>query len=149
MRLTLHTDYSLRVLIYLGMRQEAVTVGDIADFYAISRNHLTKVVQSLVAAGVVKSTRGRGGGVQLARAPADINIGRIVRLTENELGLVECLNGPNPGEEDCPLVPACVLKSVLAQAMRAFLEHLDRYTLADLLDPPTREHFVRLLGAAR
>lgn len=149
MRLTLHTDYSLRLLIYLAMHEGPATVGEIAGFYAISRNHLTKVAQGLVAAGLVRSTRGRGGGIQLAHAPADVNIGQVVRLTENELGLVECLSGPNPGEDDCPLVPACVLKGVLSEAMRTFLKHLDGYTLADLLDPPARAHFTQLVAKAR
>jgi Rrf2 family nitric oxide-sensitive transcriptional repressor len=131
MRLTTFTDYSLRVLMYLGTDPAGrATVGDIARSYGISEHHLTKVVQSLVRLGHVRTVRGKGGGLGLARAPQDINVGALVRATESGAGLVECFDAATPG---CRIAPACVLRHALARALDAFYAVLDDYTLADLL----------------
>ncbi len=133
MRLTRYTDYSLRVLIYLAAHPEGFgTVQAIADAYDISRHHLMKVVQELGRRGYVDTVRGRGGGLRLRLSPERINIGRVVRDMENDLALVECF-GP---DNRCVITPACSLKNLLADAMRAFMAVLDRHTLADLLDDP-------------
>jgi Rrf2 family nitric oxide-sensitive transcriptional repressor len=131
MQFTHFTDYSLRTLIYLGARQDTLaTISEIADKYGISQSHLTKVVHQLANRGYIQTIRGKGGGMRLARLPQLINIGDVVRDMEGNTNLVECFNAKN---QSCPLLPACTLKSVLAEARRNFFDTLDRYTLADLL----------------
>lgn len=132
MQLTLYTDYSLRVLLYLGLNpRRMATITDIAQSYGISRNHLVKVVHNLSIQGFIHSTRGRGGGITLARPPAEINIGDVVRHTETSFHLVECFDRER---NTCPIAAACLLKSALYEAQRAFMAVLDRYTLAEVLD---------------
>ncbi|MEW5792548.1 MAG: RrF2 family transcriptional regulator [Pseudomonadota bacterium] len=131
MQLTRYTDYALRVLIYLGLQKDRpVTIQEIATSYGISKNHLMKVVHNLAKAGFILTSPGKGGGLRLGRAPALIRVGDVVRHTESDLSIVECLGS---GKGDCPLNPACRLKGVLAEARDAFLCVLDRYTLEDLL----------------
>ena len=135
MRLTIFTDYTLRVLIYLGVHQHEgrlATIGDIATVYGISENHLMKIVHHLAKQGYVETTRGKGGGMRLARAPELINIGSVVRGAEEDLAIVECFG---KGARKCPIAPACALGEVLEHAMHAFFEVLDGQTLADLLQP--------------
>ena len=132
MQLTLYTDYSLRVLLYLGLKpQRMATITDIAQSYGISRNHLVKVVHNLATQGFIHSTRGRGGGITLARPAAEINIGDVVRHTEVNFDLVECFGRER---NSCPIAAACFLKGALYEAQRAFMGVLDRYTLADVLE---------------
>lgn len=126
MRLTRYTDYAMRVLLYLGREPgQLCGIADIARAYAISRNHLMKVVSDLVNAGYVESVRGRNGGIRLARPASDINVGALVRHTEDGFDLVDC--------GSCLIAPACGLTSVLDDALSAFLAVLDTYTLADVL----------------
>lgn len=118
MQLTRFTDYSLRVLVYLGAHPERLcTISEIAESYGISENHLMKVVNRLSTAGYIETLRGKGGGMHLSRAPKLINIGDVVRHMEDRLDIVECFNAEH---QDCPLLPACTLKSVLADARRNF-----------------------------
>jgi Rrf2 family transcriptional regulator, nitric oxide-sensitive transcriptional repressor len=132
MRITLYTDYALRVLIYLGLRGDRLsTIRDIADGYGISRNHLMKLVSDLQQRGYVETLRGRNGGLRLQRAPEQINLGELVRATEQDLCLMECFKADN----GCVITPHCDLKFILDEALRAFLGVLDGYTLADLLSP--------------
>lgn len=132
MRLSLYTDYSLRVLMYLGVRNDRlVTIGEIAECYAISRNHVMKVVYELGRVGLLQTVRGKHGGIRLGRRPDQINIGQLIRRTENDLTIAECFGTRNT----CPLVSACVLKGALGEALSAFLAVLDNYTLADLIVP--------------
>ena len=132
MQLTLYTDYSLRVLLYLGLNtRRMATITDIAQSYGISRNHLVKVVHNLATQGFIHSTRGRGGGITLARPAAEINIGDVVRHTEVNFDLVECFGRER---NSCPIAAACFLKGALYEAQRAFMGVLDRYTLADVLE---------------
>ena len=143
MRLSLHTDYALRALMYLtAMREPATTAGAIAGAYGISKNHLVKVLQRLRDLGYVDTVRGRGGGVRLARDPADVRLGAVVRQTEDLGEMVECFNMET---NTCPLAQACILQRRLDEALRAYLEVLDRYTLADV--SANRGALQRILGA--
>ncbi|GAB4518950.1 MAG: nitric oxide-sensing transcriptional repressor NsrR [Amphiplicatus sp.] len=131
MRLTLFTDYALRVLMYLGLkRDELATIREIAAHYRISENHLMKVVHQLGKDGFVTTVRGRQGGLALARAPKDIKIGDVVRRYEDDLRLVECFDRKT---NTCPIAGACALTGVFNDALAAFLKTLDRKTLADVL----------------
>ena len=132
MRLTAFTDYCLRALIFVGLKgEELATIDEIAERYRINRNHLVKVVFRLSQLGYLRTLRGKGGGIRLADDPAKLNLGRLVRLTEQDFSLVECFR------EDCQCAvePACVLKSALRAALEAFFAVLDGYTLADLIRP--------------
>jgi Rrf2 family nitric oxide-sensitive transcriptional repressor len=133
MRLTRFTDNALRCLIYLGVSETDPTpAGHIAAMMGMSEDHLVKVVQRLAALGYVQTLRGRGGGIRLARLPEAINIGEVVRATEENLMLASCFD---PEHNDCPIASACLLASSLDSALRAFFAELDRLTLADLLRP--------------
>jgi len=126
MRLTRYSDYAIRVLLYLGASPDRrCAIAEISRAYGISQNHLMKVVNDLVKAGYVASTRGRFGGIRLARAPAEINLGTVIRHTEDGFDLVDC--------GACIIAPACGLTGALAEALGAFMAVLDGYTLADLL----------------
>ena len=130
MRLTLYTDYSLRVLIYLaGREEELVTISEMADFYKISRNHLVKVVHNLGLKGYILTSRGRHGGIKLSRPAQEIPIGDVVRSTEPDFDLLECFN---PATDKCVISRSCSLKGVLHNAQASFLNILDKYTLADI-----------------
>jgi Rrf2 family nitric oxide-sensitive transcriptional repressor len=131
MQLTLYSDYSLRVLIYLGLKgTELATITEIATSYNISRNHLVKVVHNLANHGFIATIRGKGGGMRLARAPREINIGEVVRMTEMNFTIVECFD---PANCLCPITPVCRLKGVLRDALEKFLGVLDQYTLEDVI----------------
>lgn len=131
MQLTLHTDYSLRVLVYLTQKgDELATISEIADFYQISRNHLVKVVHHLAGEGFIQTTRGKHGGMRLSRAPELISVGEVVRRMEPNFNIVECFSGSTP---PCAVTPVCVLKEVLYRATNEFLGVLDRYTLAEAI----------------
>lgn len=131
-RLTVYTDYSLRTLMYLGVRgrENLVTIQEIADAYQISKNHLMKVTHDLGKHGYIETIRGRGGGIRLAVEPELINIGEVVRKTEDDFHLVECFN---PEGNLCKISPECRLKFALQEALKAYLAVLDTYTLADVL----------------
>ncbi|HYC05229.1 MAG TPA: Rrf2 family transcriptional regulator [Azospirillaceae bacterium] len=132
MRLTVQTDYSLRVLLYLGLRPDRLcSIREIAGAYGISENHLMKVVHRLGLFGFVRTVRGRNGGLALARPAADLGVGEVVRRTEEDMVLVECFSP----DGKCPISGACTLQGVLDEALAAFLAVLDRYTLADLMGP--------------
>jgi len=127
MQLTRYTDYSLRVLMYLAINPDRlVTISEISEAYAISRNHLVKVVHELGARGYIHTQRGKLGGISLGGPPEDINIGDVVRHTEKTLDVVNCT------APACPILSACDLMSVLFEARDSFLAVLDRYTLADI-----------------
>ncbi len=143
MQLTLYTDYSLRVLIYLSLnRDRTSTITEIADFYQISRNHLVKVVHNLSQKGFINSTRGKGGGLVLAHEPQDINVGKVVRITEPNFHIVDCFNEET---EPCSVEPLCKLKGILGTAAGSFLQVLDQYAISDMLqNPETGEAIVAL-----
>ena len=145
MRLTLHTDYALRLLTLLALEPDVShTIEEVARRYGISRNHLTKVTQTLVQAGFVDGQRGRGGGLRLARAAAAINVGAVVRATEDGFTLVECFR---PEANTCVLMPACGLAGPLGRALAAFMGVLDGCSLADIAGGPARAERLRGLLA--
>jgi Rrf2 family transcriptional regulator, nitric oxide-sensitive transcriptional repressor len=132
MRLTLHTDFALRVLIHVGLNDgRLTTINDIAESFGISKNHLMKVVNDLSQKGYLDTVRGRNGGIRLMRKPRDINIGQVVRDTEDRLEVLGCLRDKGY----CRIERACVLRGVVQDATTAFLKVFDRYTLADLIKP--------------
>ncbi len=132
MRLTLHTDYTLRVLIHVGTADgELITINDISKTFAISKQQLMKVVNSLGRKGYLDTVRGRGGGIRLRLPPRDINIGQVVRETEETLGVVGCLQQRGY----CPIQRVCELRGLLHEATEAFLAVLEKHTLADLIKP--------------
>ena len=145
MRLTRHTDYALRLLMLLAAEPDAShTIEEAARRYRVSRNHLMKVAHRLIRSGFIAGARGRGGGLALPRPAAEINVGAVVRATEENLDLVECFD---PAGNTCRLTPACGLRAPLQEALRAFLAVLDRYSLADLVgDPASARRMRRLLG---
>lgn len=130
MRLTVLSDYSLRVLMYLGVHDDRLcTISEIAQSYGISENHLMKVVNRLSRSGFIEAVRGRGGGIRLAEAPQAITLGDVLRATEEDFQLVECF-----GEENrCRVSGPCRLKHALRQGLKAYFAELDRWTLADIV----------------
>mgnify|MGYP000856777395 CR=1 FL=1 len=134
MKLTSFSDYTLRVLMFLALNRERLaTIPEIAAAYGISENHLMKVVHHLARAGTIESVRGRGGGVRLAHAPEDIRLGEVVRASEGDAPIVECLSDV---AATCRIAPACRLAAVLSRAFEALYATLDEYTLADLVQSP-------------
>lgn len=131
MRLAEYTDYTLRVLMYCAARpQRLVTITELAEQHAVSRNHLTKIVSDLGRQGMLETLRGRGGGMRLGKAPAQIRIGDVVRAAESDFRMVECFD---PNTNTCTLNPTCRLKHVFHDALRAYFRELDGKTLADLV----------------
>ena len=158
MRLTNYSDYALRSLIYLAIKPEPhllANISDIANSYNISKSHLTKIIHQLGQLGYIESVRGKNGGIRLARAPKDINLGVLIKKIEPDFDLVECFATPaNDKSSDgrqtglpitlidettnnargCVISPACQLKSVFFEALTAFINVLERYTLADIIN---------------
>ena len=143
MKLTMYTDYALRVLMYLAVHEDRlVTIAEMASTYDISKNHLMKIVHQLGQHGFIETARGRSGGLRLGQAPERVALGEVVRRMEPHFNLVECFD---PITNRCPILPACGLSHVLVEARDAFLAVLDRYTLADLI--PDKHALVRRLQA--
>jgi len=135
MRLTVYTDYSLRVLMYVALHPERrPTIAEIASSYGVSKNHIMKVVYQLGVAGYIETVRGQSGGMRLARSPQDIILGAVVRQTEPDMSLVPCFDPINAA---CVITPACKLRVALQHARGAFLAVLDGYSLADLVENGT------------
>ena len=133
MRLTEYTDYTLRVLMYCAAHPlQLVTIGELAERYAVSKNHLMKVVNDLARQGLLETTRGRGGGLRLLKDPAAIRIGDVVRASETDFRLVECFDART---DTCTLTPTCRLKYLFDSALRAYFKELDGATLADIAAP--------------
>jgi Rrf2 family nitric oxide-sensitive transcriptional repressor len=131
MRLALHTDYALRTLIYLAGNPGRASAGQVASFFRISKDHVAKVVQTLVRHGYVRSIRGLGGGIELARRPDDITIGRVILDFEGNLHLLECIGVENV----CTIQPGCRLRGVLAHAERLQCDYLNSVRLSDVVRP--------------
>ncbi|WP_269538185.1 RrF2 family transcriptional regulator [Cerasicoccus fimbriatus] len=129
MELTAFTDYSLRVLMYLA-REEGIqsSIDELANYYGVSRHHIAKITGHLAKAGYLKNSRGKNGGVSLAKRPEEINLAEVIRCTEPHFNLVECFSGEPNG---CLLNNCCRLKGILFGARAQFFQHLEQYTIAD------------------
>lgn len=142
MRLTVYTDYALRVLIYLAVKEDGLaTIDQIAKSYSISRNHLMKVVHQLGVAGYIETVRGRGGGLRLAKPIETIGLGEVVRYTEPDMAIASCFK---PVDAPCAIRQCCVLRRALEKARDAFIAVLEDYTLNDLVQPHAR--LIGMLG---
>ncbi|WP_319484386.1 Rrf2 family transcriptional regulator [uncultured Cohaesibacter sp.] len=134
MRLTQHSNYAMRLLMYCALKPEhTVRLAEIAGAYDISGHHLNKIAQRLVHIGAIQAIRGRNGGIRLAKDPKDINIGEIIRQTEENMIIVECFSEET---NTCPLISQCKFRMLLQDALAAFLKVLDAYTLADMVSHP-------------
>ncbi len=140
MQLTRHTDFSLRVLIYLSLQNKdtLITIEEISKHFNILKNHLTKVVHQLALKGYIKTVRGKNGGMTLAKPPKQINLGEIIQSMENKTDVIDC-KGAN-----CPLTNNCELKDIFNEAQNAFFSTLDKYSLADISKTP--ENLQKLLN---
>ncbi|HWG06319.1 MAG TPA: Rrf2 family transcriptional regulator, partial [Beijerinckiaceae bacterium] len=133
MRLTIYTDYALRLLMYLALKDDGLaTIAEIAESYGISKNHLMKVAHQLGIRGYIETVRGRGGGLRLAKSSEKIGLGELVRHTEPDMALVPCFK---PEDAPCAIRSCCLLQTALDKARQAFIEVLDGYTLSDLVRP--------------
>jgi Rrf2 family nitric oxide-sensitive transcriptional repressor len=142
MKLSLFSDYSLRILMFAAIKGESFRVDEVTAAYGISRNHVAKVIHTLAQLGYLETRRGRGGGIQLARPAGEIHIGKLVRQTEDQPVIVECFD---PATNTCPISGSCLLKGVLAQAVNAFYATLDRHTLQELVSGPQRIRMSKML----
>ena len=137
MRLTMMSDYAMRLLMYVGQRPERLcTIAEVARSYDISEAHLTKITHQLALAGWLETVRGKGGGMRLAASPQKIGLGAVVRRMEPDFTLVECL----ASDPTCQLASSCHLTGIISGALNSFMQYLDRYTLADLLAPGAAAH---------
>jgi Rrf2 family nitric oxide-sensitive transcriptional repressor len=130
MQLTQFTDYSLRALIYIALKNNMCTIKDITDAYSISNNHMTKIIHNLSKLGMIKTTRGKNGGMTLAVNPLDINLGALILKLETNFDLVPCFNKE---KANCCIAPVCKLKNILHEAQKAFMDVLNQFTLADIV----------------
>ena len=145
MRLTVYTDYALRLLMFVAVKDDGLaTISEVAAAYGISKNHLMKVAHQLGVAGLVETVRGRSGGLRLAKPAASIGLGDVVRQTEPDMSLVPCFESDNA---DCAIQSCCGLRRALGRAAEAFLAELDKYTLADLAKPRTALRNLLAIGA--
>ena len=136
MRLTQHTDYGLRLLMYVALKNgQRCTIREAAESFAISRNHLMKIASLLQHHGVLNATRGKGGGLQLARPANTLRLGDLVQTLEPDMALAECLGENN----QCVVTSQCLLIGVLSDALQEFLRSLNRYTLDDICAPKQKE----------
>ena len=134
MRLTQHSNYAMRLLMYCALKpDETVRLAEIAESYDISGHHLNKIAQRLVHIGAINAIRGRNGGIRLAKDPKDLNVGEIIRQTEENMLIVECFSKET---NTCPLISECKFRTLLMDALDAFLKVLDAYTLEDMVAHP-------------
>lgn len=132
MRLTLHTDYALRVLVHVGLRDgDLVTINEIAESHGISKNHLTKVVHQLGRDGFLETVRGKYGGIRLLVEPASVRLGDLIRHVEDDFALAQCQR--DDGDSYCRTSASCLARRAFDQALGAFFKALDGHTLADMI----------------
>lgn len=146
MRLTMMSDYALRVLLYAAAHPERlVTIDETQDIYGISRGHLMKIVGVLASADILRSQRGRTGGFTLGKSPEEIRLGDVLRLTEPDFEMVECFAPTNT----CAISPFCRLPGIVTEALDAFMGVMYRHTLADLIIRPQDFGVIAAARAAR
>src|SRR5690606_19292084 len=127
-----HTDYGLRLLMYVALQNgQRCTIREVAEAFAISRNHLMKIANLLQQTGYLDAVRGKGGGLTLARPATSIRLGELVQTLEPDMALAECLGNDN----QCVVTPHCLLTGVLTDALQAFLRSLNQYSLDDICQP--------------
>ncbi|PCI51892.1 MAG: Rrf2 family transcriptional regulator [Alphaproteobacteria bacterium] len=132
MKLTSFTDYSLRLLMYVAVNNDRlVSIREVAEVFEISRNHLMKIVHELGKGGYLKTVRGKNGGFRLGMPAKNINLGKLIRYTEDDLNVVECFNDKNPS---CKIISQCMLANILQMALNSFLDVLDGHNLEDLIE---------------
>lgn len=147
MQLTLYSDYSLRVLLYLShMPKKTATIEEIAHFYKISKNHLVKVVHHLAHSGYITTSQGRGGGLRITETSLNHTLAEILKKTESNFYLVECFNQAN---DHCMISLHCSLKKILHQAFKAFFQVLEHYTLAHLNQPQLTQQISHFLNSKK
>lgn len=130
MRLSQASDFALRILIHLGHTGTPQTVEGLSRTLGLSKSHVMKIVAQLGRAGIIATTRGRGGGLTLRKTPEQVRLGAVVREMEPDLGVVACLQR---GPCECVFLPKCALKQAMAQATEAFIDSLEQQTLADMI----------------
>lgn len=130
MQLTQFTDYSLRALIYIALKKDICNIKDIIDAYSISSSHMVKIIHNLAKLELIRTIRGKNGGIVMAKSPGEINIGALVLELEPNFDLVPCFNKE---KSNCCIAPVCKLKYILTDAQKAFMELLSKYTLADII----------------
>ena len=141
MQLSRFSDYSLRILLYLGANPgEKATLTAVSEYYDISLDHLRKVVHELSKLGYINTFRGKHGGFELAKGKDEINLGTVIRLTEGSGPLLDC------GSQPCRLNAVCSLKGALAEAQQAFFDALSVYTLEDLLRSRKMQRELRVVN---
>jgi len=128
MQLTHHTDYSLRILLFLSLQKNSslITINNIAEHFDIPKSNLSKAVHQLARLGYVKTVRGKNGGICLAQSTDRVNLGILIQAVENNTEIVNCQ------KIACPLIGQCELKGILNEAQRAFFSTLGKYSLADI-----------------
>lgn len=145
MRLTLHTDYALRVLVHVGLRNgDLVTINEIAESHAISKNHLTKVVHQLGRAGFLETVRGKYGGVRLLVEPETLRLGEFVRQVEEDFNLARCMR--TGGGDECRVSASCLAKHAFSRGLDAFFQALNDHTLADMIAAERRSAPIAVFG---
>lgn len=133
MQLTQFSDYSLRALIYIALQKGPCTIKDITKVYGISNNHMVKIIHNLSKIGLIKTIRGKNGGILMLAQPATINLGKLITQLEPHFHLVQCFNKE---KANCCITPVCRLREILHEAQSAFMQVLENYTLADILHNP-------------
>jgi Rrf2 family iron-responsive transcriptional regulator len=133
MRLTRQSTYAIRTLIYCAVNDPGLSrIADIAKAHSISELFLFKLIKPLVEAGLIETVRGRKGGIRLGRPAAEITLLDTIKLTEDSFAMAECFEGGS--DIICPLADNCDLNGALREALNAFFDVLDGYTIADLSD---------------
>ncbi|HHX8430795.1 TPA: Rrf2 family transcriptional regulator [Legionella pneumophila] len=130
MQLTQFTDYSLRALIYIALKKDICTIKDITEAYTLSGHHMIKIIHNLAKIGLIKTTRGKNGGITMAVNPLEINLGALILKLESNFDLVPCFNKE---KANCCIAPVCKLKHILYQAQKSFMNVLNQFTLADIV----------------
>ena len=148
MRLTLHTDYALRVLVYVGARGgELVTISEIAESHGISKNHLTKVVHQLGRGGFLETVRGKYGGIRLLVEPQSLRLGDFIRRVEEDFTVVRCLR--DQGDHQCRIGATCLARDAFRQGVQAFFDSLNGVTLADMIAAELRGQLLAVSSISR
>lgn len=143
MKLTSATDFSFRLLIYVGLhRDRLVTVSEVATAYGLSQHHLSKLSKTLINHGILDATRGRDGGIKLAIRPEDLALAKVIKIMEPAPSMINCQSGIGGC---CKILPACKLVGILAEARSAFFRVMESYTLADLIKEGKVANSLRVL----